>query len=149
MSADPETFRYSDRGPMTSEESWTRLLRHAGHWSLLGYGVFAVEEKASGRFVGEAGFGDFKRKLGADFDMYPEAAWSFAPWAKGSGYATEAAAAALNWLEGELSPERTVCLIHVDNQASIRVAEKLDYRPFRERVYRGDRSLLFQRNRSA
>src|SRR5688572_31904712 len=36
--ADPEAFRWSDRGPMTGEEVWSRLLRQAGHWALMGYG---------------------------------------------------------------------------------------------------------------
>ena len=147
MSADAETFRYSDRGPMSSDEAWSRLLRHAGHWSLLGHGVFMIEDKESGRFAGECGFGDFKREMGPDFDGTPEGAWSIAPWARGRGYATEAAAGALRWIEEVVGAERTVCLVHSENLVSIRVAEKLGYRAFREGVYRGNRSLLFERFR--
>jgi hypothetical protein len=48
LMADPETFRFSERGAMTSDEAWSRLLRHIGQWSVTGYGFFAVEEKAAG-----------------------------------------------------------------------------------------------------
>ena len=145
LSADPVTFRFSERGPMTSDEAWTRLLRHVGHWALLGWGLFAVEEKATGRFVGEAGLGDFRRSLGHDFDGVPEAAWTTAPWAQGQGYATEAMEAALAWTEQRLGAERSVCLIHVDNAASIRVAEKLGYKPLSDCTYRGYEARLFER----
>lgn len=145
ISADPETFRFSDRGPMSGDEAWTRLLRNVGHWSLLGYGLFAIEEKHSGRFVGEAGFGDFRRQLGERFDRCPEGAWTIAGWAQGQGYATEAAAVALRWMEMQLDVRRTVCLIHSRNEASIRVARKLGYVAFEERVYKGYPALLFER----
>jgi len=149
VSADPATFLFSERGPMTSDEAWTRLLRHVGHWTLMGWGLFAVEEKATGRFVGEAGLGDFRRGLGAHYDGVPEAAWTTAGWAQGRGYATEAMEAALAWVEQRLGAERSVCLIHVDNAASRRVAEKLGYRTFAECAYRGYDALLFERKRPA
>src|SRR3546814_17524593 len=57
------------RQPLSPEEAWNRLLRYAGHWTLLGYGIFAVVEKASGRFIGETGIADFHRGLGDDFDQ--------------------------------------------------------------------------------
>jgi RimJ/RimL family protein N-acetyltransferase len=148
MNADPVMSRYSGRAPSGPEEAWTRLLRHAGHWSLTGYGFVAIEEKATGRLAGEAGLGDFKRRLGPDFDDSPEAGWAVAPWAQGRGYATEAAAAALQWIEARRGVERTVCLIHVENLASIRVAEKLGYTPFGACTYRGYEGLTFERRRS-
>jgi RimJ/RimL family protein N-acetyltransferase len=148
VAADPATFRYSERGPMTSDESWTRLLRHVGHWALLGWGLFAIEEKATGRFVGEAGLGEFRRGFGPHYDGVPEAGWTIARWAQGRGYATEAMAGALAWIEQRLGAERTVCLIHVDNKASIRVAEKLGYNSFADCNYRGYDALLFERVRA-
>ena len=145
MSSEPETFRFSERGPMSRDEAWTRLLRNAGHWSLFGYGIFAIEEKGTGRFVGEAGFSHFERGLGSDFDPHPEGAWTIAEWAQGRGYATEAVEAALHWTVARLGAERTVCLIHSGNQASLRVAAKLGYSTFRQCVYRGYEALLFER----
>lgn len=147
MCADPAMSQFSGKDPAGSEEAWMRLLRQAGHWSLMGYGFFAVEEKETGRFVGEAGLGDFKRRLGPAFDDVPEAGWATAPWAQGRGYATEAAAAALGWIEAHFGIQRTVCLIHAENLPSIRVAEKLGYLRFGECTYRGYRALIFERFR--
>jgi RimJ/RimL family protein N-acetyltransferase len=142
---DPSTLRYSERGPLTPEEAWTRLLRQIGHWSTLGYGMFAVEEKASGRLVGEVGLGDFRRQLGARFDPAPEAAWTIAGWARSRGYAAEAALGALSWIESRLRTDRTVCLIHAGNRASLKVAAKLGYAAFGRLRYRGYPALLFER----
>jgi RimJ/RimL family protein N-acetyltransferase len=148
MTADPGMFRYADRGPLTSDEAWWRLLRHAGHWSLLGYGVFVVEEKGSGRFVGEAGLSQFRRGLGERFDSRPEITWSIIPERQGRGYASEAAEAALAWRERRHA-EPTVCMIHVDNAPSLRVAEKLGYESFAQIEYKGYPALLFERTPTA
>jgi RimJ/RimL family protein N-acetyltransferase len=146
LSADPETFRYSERGPMNREEAWGRLLRQTGHWALNGYGMFVIEDKASGRFAGETGLCDFRRSLGASFDSVPESAWAIAAWARGRGYATEAAQAAIDWIEAWQGIERTVCLIHASNQASLNVARKLNYHCYGRREYHGFPALLHHRD---
>ena len=147
LSADPRMCHFLGRGPADSAEAWMRLLRHAGHWSLYGYGFLAIEEKATGCFVGEAGVAHFKRGLGPDFDSVPEAGWAIAPWAQGHGYATEAARAALQWIEGRFGQRRTVCLIHSGNAASLRVAEKLGYRAMGACTYRDYPARTFERTR--
>lgn len=144
MASDGGMFRYSERGPMTSDEVWSRLLRHAGHWSLLGYGVFALEDKATGRYAGEAGLGQFRRGLGEPFDEAPEATWSIVPEFQGKGFAREAAAAALRWFE-ERRHGPTVCMIHHANAPSLRLAARLGYWPFRQIDYKGYQALLFKR----
>jgi RimJ/RimL family protein N-acetyltransferase len=145
MSADPVMARFAGRVQSGPEEAWMRLLRQAGHWSLHGYGFLAIEEKATGCFVGEAGLAHFRRGLGAAFDGLPEAGWAIAPWAQGHGYATEAAAAALSWVEAAFGMRRTVCIIHAGNAASLRVADKLGYAPRGECAYRGYSAIMFER----
>lgn len=140
----PQTFRYSERGAMGVDETWGRLLRHYGHWSLFGYGPFAVEEKLTGALVGEVGFGDFRREFGRGFDALPEAFWTLSPDVWGRGYAVEAAAAAHDWLCASRHSRQTVCLIHRDNARSIRVAHRLGYHCFAARQYRGYHGLLFK-----
>lgn len=49
--------------PHTSEETWSRLLRYAGHWALLGLGYWVIEEKQTGDFVGEVGLANYKREI--------------------------------------------------------------------------------------
>ena len=144
--ADPASFLFPQRAPMSATEAWNRLLRHFGHWAAMGHGLFAVEEKASGRLVGEVGLGDFRRSLGPAFDDFPEATWTIAGWSRGRGYATEAAAAAQDWADRNLGARRTVCLIHTGNQASLRVAARLGYSAFAEREYRGYPALLLGRS---
>lgn len=133
----PETFRYSERGPMSSDEAWSRLLRHIGHWTAMGFGFFAIEEKLSGRFIGEAGLNDFRRGLGSGFDGVPEIGWTMTPSAQGRGYATEAAQAALMWMEQRFEAACVVCLIHTSNAPSLRVAEKLGFTSQGRCVYKG------------
>lgn len=145
LMTDPGSFEYSDRGPLSGDEAWTRFLRHSGHWSLLGYGLFGVTARVGGEFLGEVGFGDFHRGFGEPFDGHPEASWTIVEHARGKGLASEAASAALLWLQAKRRVNRTVCLIHAENAASIRIAEKLGYRAFEERIYRGYRALLFER----
>jgi RimJ/RimL family protein N-acetyltransferase len=144
MSAE-ETFKFSDRGPMALDESWARLLRHLGHWALFRFGLFGVEHKESGELIGEAGFADFRRCLGPRFDGFAEASWTLAPPVWGNGYAEEAAIAAHRWLSARLGVARTVCMIHRDNERSLRVASRLGYLPFEEIDYREYKALLFER----
>lgn len=132
-------------GAQDAEENWTRLLRYAGHWALRGFGLFAVEEKESGRLAGEVGLAGFHRGLGRDFDEAPEAAWVLAGWAQGRGYATEAMRAAIGWHETHVARERMVCVIAQDNAGSLRVARKLGFRIFGERAYRGASRLVLER----
>ena len=56
MWADPRVTQYIRPRPFTAEESWARLLRYIGHWALLGFGYWVIEEKATGKFIGECGF---------------------------------------------------------------------------------------------
>jgi len=53
MWADPVVARYIGGKPLSEEEAWTKLLRYAGHWSVMGFGYWAVEEKETSRFIGE------------------------------------------------------------------------------------------------
>jgi RimJ/RimL family protein N-acetyltransferase len=145
MWSNPEVTRYIGGRPSTEEEAWARLLRYVGLWPVLGYGYWVVVERASGRFVGEVGFADFRRQMTPSFEGAPEAGWALAPWAHGRGYATEALVAAVAWLDAHLGNVRTVCMIHPDNAASIRVAQKVRYREWTRGDFRGLPSLLFER----
>ena len=131
--------------PLTEEEVWARLHRIVGHWALLGFGHWIVREKHSGQFVGELGFFRFKRALTAEFDNAHEIGWMFVKDSQGRGYATEAATAALKWLEADSPCKETVCLIAPDNLASLAVAKKLAYEIEDEVTYRGKSMLVLRR----
>jgi RimJ/RimL family protein N-acetyltransferase len=142
---DPEAVRLIYQQPLTREESWHRLLRYVGHWTLLGYGLLLVVERLSDRVVGEVGLADFHRGLGPDFDDWPEFAWMIASDVHGQGYATEAAQAMLDWAQESFAPERTVCMIDPDNAASLRVAAKLGFHRFGNARYKGKPILKLHR----
>lgn len=145
MWGDPIVTRHIGGKPFSAENVWSKILRYAGHWALLEFGYWLVEERTTGRFVGEVGFADFKRAIDPPFDGAPEIGWALAARAHGQGYATEAVNAAVEWGERRWAKRHTVCLIDPDNQASIRVAEKCGYREYGRTNYLGSPTILFER----
>ena len=145
MWGDREVTRYIGGKPFSREEVWSKILRYAGHWSLLGFGYWVIADRASGRFLGEAGFADFKRRIEPDFAGLPEIGWALAADAQGVGIATEAVGAVAAWGDQHFGNTTTVCLIHPDNLGSIRVALKSGYREFRRTTYKEHPTILFQR----
>jgi RimJ/RimL family protein N-acetyltransferase len=145
MWGDPAVARYIAARPFTREECWARLLRYVGHWQLLGYGFWTVRERASGAFVGEVGFGEFRREIEPRIDDAPEIGWILSPAAHGKGYATEAARACLDWIEGKHGHARTLCIIQPENAASLRVAAKCGYNEFARTKYRDTAAVLLER----
>lgn len=145
--ADPDVTRFITGKPSTREEVWSRLLRYVGHWAVLGFGYWAVEEKASGRFMGEVGFADFRREIEPSLEGMPEAGWVIASHAHGKGYATEAVRAAMAWGDQHFAAARTACIIAPENVPSIRVAEKCGYRELHRTAYKGSPTVMFVRER--
>ncbi len=145
MWADAGVTRFIGGRPFTEEEIWARFLRYSGLWQFLGFGYWAVEERATGRFVGEVGFADFKREVEPSIQGIPELGWALAPEAQGKGFATEAARAALEWSDVQLKAGRTVCLINPDNVASIRVAEKCGFQEYCRATYKGHATVMYER----
>lgn len=144
--AQPEVVRYITGVPSTPEQSWSRLLRYIGHWALLGNGYWLIEERATGAFVGEAGFADYHRQIEPSLDRIPELGWVITPEKHNQGYATEAVRAALEW--GALhfgTGAKTGCIIAPENYASIRVAEKCGFAFAAQTTYQGLPTLMYLR----
>jgi RimJ/RimL family protein N-acetyltransferase len=119
MCADPEVMRYLGGNIFDKAQAWRHMAFLVGHWELLGYGHWAVEEKATGDFVGRIGF--------MNPDGWPgfEIGWTLRRQSWGRGYATEAAKRALTYGFDELDKDHVISLIHPDNRGSKRVAERL------------------------
>jgi len=117
MNDDSETMRYLN-GTM-SYVATERLVTHLiGMWQLRGFGMWALESREDGSFVGRAGL----------YQMHewpePEVAWSIRRDLWGRGLATEAGSAALE--SGfSLGIDRIISLPAPDNFASVSVAKKL------------------------
>jgi RimJ/RimL family protein N-acetyltransferase len=133
--------------PLNREESWSRLLRNVGHWAMMGWGPWAVEDKASGEYYGEVGLFDLKREMQPNFGELPEMGWVLAPAAHGKGIATEAGREVLRWADGYFDLRGTGCMIDTDNEASIKVANKLGFRQVRVASFREKPILVFERPR--
>jgi RimJ/RimL family protein N-acetyltransferase len=145
MWADPIVTRYLRLKPFSVEECWSRLLRYVGHWALLGFGYWLVEEQATGSFIGECGFADYKREMQPPLAGMPEAGWVLASHAHGKGYASEALRAILAWSDVYFGPMRTACIIHPQNVASVRIAEKNGYRRAGSATYMSEEVMLYVR----
>jgi RimJ/RimL family protein N-acetyltransferase len=144
---DPVVVKYFGGTPSTPEECWTRLLRYAGLWAVVGFGYWRIRERGSGRFVGEVGLADFGRDITPSIAGFPEAGWVLASWAHGQGFAREAAEAIFGWADRVLVADRTVCLIDPANAPSLALAAKLGFQPFAETRYKGRDSVLLERLR--
>ncbi len=145
MWADPEVTKHVAAGArFSASDVWARLLRYAGHWSLMGFGFWAVRERASGAFVGDVGMMEFRRDIEPALSA-PECGWVLAASAHGKGYATEAVHAAIEWADGRFP--RTTCIIDPGNAASIRVADKVGFRETGSATLAGSSVRVFERER--
>jgi RimJ/RimL family protein N-acetyltransferase len=127
MWAEPAVVRYIGGVPSTRESTWSRFVRQIGLWHYLGFGFFAVEDKATGAFIGEAGFQDLKRNLTPSIEGTMETGWALIGAMQGKGLAEEAVRAAIGWADAAHAERRMTCIINPENGGSLRVAEKLGF----------------------
>lgn len=127
MWADPAVVAHISGTPSTPAQTWDRMMRYAGFWHHLGFGYWAVEDRASGIFLGEVGFADFHRDADPDISGIPEAGWVMCVAAHGQGYGVEAVAAMLDWGDRNLAASKTVALFDPDHARSIALARKMGF----------------------
>jgi len=145
MWQNPGFYRYLGGNPLGEEEVWRKMLAQQGHWLLMGYGFWAIEEKSTGRFIGCVGFSDYHRDLTPSIQGIPEIGWVLAPRVHGLGYATEAVTAVLAWGEQQFATAQTVCIIDPDNAGSLRVAHKFGYQHLALTTYKEHPILIMSR----
>jgi RimJ/RimL family protein N-acetyltransferase len=148
MWADPAVTLHIGGMPSTRLQTWGRMRGYIGMWEFLGFGYWAIEERATGLFIGELGFADFKRDIAPSMQNVPELGWALAASAHGKGFATEAVHAVNAWGDAHLASDRTVCLINQENHASIRVAEKCGFKAFDSTLMGETEVLFFERHRA-
>lgn len=123
MCADQDVMRYINDGrTLSREETWRDMAVILGHWELRGYGLWAVEERATRNLIGRIGHWNPEGWPGF------EIGWMLGRRYWGHGFATEGAKAALKYAFSVLNVPHVISLIHSDNTPSIRVAEKLGER---------------------
>jgi RimJ/RimL family protein N-acetyltransferase len=122
MLSDPGTARFitPDHKAITSElKGWRNAAVIAGHWALHGFGMFAVEEKSSSRYVGRVG--PYCPPEWPGFEV----GWGIAKEYRGQGYALEAARAAIDFAFANFTVDRIIHCIDPVNAASQAVARRL------------------------
>lgn len=105
-------------GPLPATTVWYGFCSDAAHWSLMGFGHWAIERVSDGAFMGQIGL--------QHPPHYPEREFGWILFAdyEGQGYAHEAAAAVRDWTFGTLGWSDMVSYIDPANARSIRLAER-------------------------
>jgi RimJ/RimL family protein N-acetyltransferase len=139
MMAHPDVARHlADGRALPRAEAWRQMAMFAGHWALRGFGVWAVEERETGSFIGRVGC--FEPEGWPGFEI----AYTLARPAWGRGYAREAAAASLAYARGTLGRRDIISIIRPANAASIRVATALGARPDRTVEFFGAPATIYR-----
>ena len=145
---DPEVMEHiGGGGTATREETADSLLRLLEADADAGPGLLAADLRASGEMVGRCGFKEWT----IDGVTELEIGWMFLPEVQGQGLATEAGRALRDYAFETLDRDRVISIIEPSNAASIRVANKIGERFWRNWatpggldvvVYRMDRAAL-------
>lgn len=122
MNADPEVMRFFP-SLQTRQESDASVARVRVSFETRGWGFWAAEHKADGRFIGFIGLN--VPLWSAHFTPCVDIGWRLARAYWGQGLATEGARAALAFGFGELALREVVSITVPDNAPSRRIMAKL------------------------
>ncbi|MGI5270605.1 GNAT family N-acetyltransferase [Nonomuraea sp. CA-218870] len=122
LNADPRVMEHFP-APLTRAESDAFVDRIEQRFDELGYGLWALEVRETGRFIGFAGLA--LQTFEAPFTPAVEVGWRLAREAWGHGYATEAGRRALAYGFGEAGLEEIVSMTAVLNVRSQAVMRRL------------------------
>jgi RimJ/RimL family protein N-acetyltransferase len=147
MWTDARTLQHTHSLARSEEELWTRLLRNQGQWQLMGSGMWALEDKASGAYAGMVGFIYAKRMIAIPYRDQPEMGWVIAPDFHAKGFAVEAVAKILAWGDAHLEAAESWCMINPLNLVSRKVAARVGFREAGRAQYQDVEMLTFLRPR--
>jgi RimJ/RimL family protein N-acetyltransferase len=118
----PDTYDRTD--------AWRSMALWRGQWELRGSGCFALEERATGRLVGQAGLNWPERPDWPGLEV----GWTLNPADWGKGYATEAGAESIAYAFEVMGSAELFSVILPGNSASQAVARRLGFSLVDERV---------------
>ena len=124
MCADPRVAEFvtEDGKPLSRFSAWRAFATIVGHWTLRGFGLFAVVERATGTFVGR--IGPWQPEGWPGFEI----GWTLRSECWGRGYATEAVKRCIENAFTELDRSHISSFIAPENMRSIHVAERVGER---------------------
>ncbi|KGJ06493.1 Protein N-acetyltransferase, RimJ/RimL family [Paracoccus halophilus] len=130
-------------GPFEEWQNWGALTGGIGHWLLRGYGLWSVEDRATGRPAGRVGVINH-----IDWSE-PELGWHIYDGFEGRGIAYEAAMAARDHAQGRMGLGPLISHIHPDNTRSRRLAERMGAVVERETELRRTPCLIYRHPKGA
>lgn len=142
---DPTVVKFITGRPLERHECWTRILRFRGMWTVLGYGFWIIEDKATGMVIGETGVMDAKRDIVPSLEGTLEAGWALLPSSHGRGLAREAVEAVLSWADRTCPDIPQSCTVNEANHASIRLAERVGFRESGRGLYQNAPLIHYRR----
>lgn len=154
LNADPAVMEHFP-APMTREASDALIDRHRAWMDERGFGLWAVEVRETGQFIGFTGLA--VPKFEAHFTPALEVGWRLAKAAWGKGYASEGGRASLAYAFGQAGLEEVVSFTATTNKPSQRVMERIgmthdeadDFdHPNLEKGHRLERHVLYRINRA-
>lgn len=125
--SDPRTLEFLGNWAPSEADTFARLLRNAGSWSLHGYGTFFVREKGNAQIVGNCGVFRSWRGFASGLNDVPEAGWIIHPDHWGQGIAGEVMRAVMPWFDAVHGRQRVACMIEQDHTVSERLAQILGF----------------------
>jgi RimJ/RimL family protein N-acetyltransferase len=131
INADPEVARFvSFSGPLVRPESDLLLRKMIDHWDDHGFGLWMVDERATGELAGFVGLAHPGTLPALAEEV--EVGWRLGRRFWGQGLATEGGAEAVRFAFEERGLARLVCVIDRDNERSLGVAAKLGFAFWRD-----------------
>ena len=130
--SDSEATKYTFGRALSGGETWRVVASMVGHWSLRGYGPYALEEKSTGTVIGLCGLWYPNDRPD------PEIKWALAKAYHGKGYASEAARKVKDVAQEYLPGTSLISLIHPENKASIRLALAIGATYEKEYLFKGE-----------
>jgi RimJ/RimL family protein N-acetyltransferase len=138
---DPVVMRFSPAGPDTSlEQTRQRLSNYQRHQIAHGFSKWIIIDRGSGLAIGDSGL------LVMEEYGWIDLGYRFAQSFWGKGLATEAASAWVHAAFERFHMDLLGAFVHPNNLASIRVLEKLRFRPVGQDSIMGMDAILYSLN---
>ncbi|WEX09443.1 GNAT family N-acetyltransferase [Chelativorans sp. AA-79] len=142
---DPHVIRFISRAALTREQAWDAIIRHRGMWAVLGFGFWVIEDRQTGKLVGEAGVQERCRDIQPSIEGTLEAGWILRPEVQGRGMAREAMERVIGWAGAAFPGVAFTCIIDPENAPSLKLAERLGFGPVARTSYKEKPNVILQR----
>jgi RimJ/RimL family protein N-acetyltransferase len=139
IQSDPEHMRFYPH-PFSMEESRAWIEKNLVRYEVLGYGLWAVEDKQTGEFLGNVG----PTLQQVDGVGEAELGWSITPARARQGIASEAAAACRDDCFTRLDMSYVIALVRPENRPSRGVAERIGMTVWKETLHSNVPHLVYR-----